>query len=159
PGDGVHQPLAEAPAVGNAPAEDHAAAAGYLHRPRRLDHQHIDRRLLEGGGEVIALRVQPPVRLDEPAPVAQRRLQAAVRELEMVSVFRPGGPGEKWSRKGVTGGITAARRLFDRGPARIWEAQQLRRLVEGLAGSVVPRLAQEVVLSPRGNPEQQRVST
>src|SRR6202012_4924770 len=111
--------------------------AALLQRPLQLRHQLVNDRFLEGGGEVGAARYDAVV-AELPAAGDERRLQAGEGEVEAgVALHRARHlEGFRVSPFGL---------LLDQRAARVAEAEQARRLVEGLAGGVVEGLAEQLV--------------
>ena len=82
-------------------------------------------------------------------------------EGEVVTVAGSAGswtPEQHGPRKGVGSADRPPRPALDRGPARIAEPQDLRHLVERLAGGIVPGLAEQLVRAPRRHPQQHGVA-
>ena len=84
-------------------------------------------------------------------PAEHRRLQAAEAEVQRVALHF--GEGEPHSRL-----IPVGRQPVDHRAARISKAQKLGDLVEGLAGRIVTRLAEQTILESFPDLEQVRVA-
>src|SRR5262249_22701685 len=81
------------------------------------------------------------------------------RGLESAEAQIERGAAHARARKRNGAWIAAARLAFDRAPARITEAEELRRLVECLAGRVVPCLTEQPIAVVRQRPVEGRVAT
>ena len=111
-----------------------------LQRALALDHQGIDHRILEGAGDIGArLRV---VRILTNG-IGGKGLQAGKAKVE------PGTIGHR-TREGKTSRHALLRHFRQHRAAGIVEPQQLGGFVEGFAGGVVDRLAQQRILADAG---------
>ena len=143
----------------HAAAEDDVRAP-VASRPQGLRREHVDDGVLEAqasSATVVAGQPRPvdlaPVlggrqRVRDLAP--RRGLQAAEREVERVA--QPG------AREAPVAVRRASRRGHDRRPARVRQPEQPADLVEGLAGRVVDRLAEQAVLKVVGHLDEERVA-
>ncbi len=127
-------------AVGTDPAGDHQRLqAGLLQRTAALDCERFDHRLLECKGDVaaglLAVVTGRPTLLE---CIEGKGLQAAEAEIEPWPIgHRP--------RKHETPRHAVLGQPGDFRPAGIRQAHQLGGLVEGLAGSIIHRLTEQLV--------------
>ena len=134
-GELARQHLAQPPVRADAAGDDERIEAGGPQRAQRLRDQRIDDRFLEAARDVGTRRV-----VEHAAAHGDddRRLQPAEAEIEA-------RPVEHRARELEHARAAALGEGRERGPARIAEAEQLRRLVEGLARGVVLGLPQDPV--------------
>src|SRR5206468_12943410 len=83
--------------------------------------------------------------------LAQRGLEAAEAEVEAAAL-------ERSAREADRLGIALAREAVDRRPARVAQAEQLRRLVERLPHRVVARPPEAGVIARAARPGETRVA-
>ena len=131
----ARQHLAQPPVRADAAGDDQRVEAGGPQRAQGLRDQRVDDRLLEAARDVGTRRIveRAAAHGDD-----DRRLQPAEAEIEARPVEH-GARELEYARAAVLG------QGRQRGPARIAEAEQLRRLVEGLARGVVLGLPQDPV--------------
>ena len=140
----------------DAPAHHHDAAAGLLDRELDLRQDRVHHRLLKCGGEVGSNLARGgrcvAHRTRRPHEVSQGGLQAAETQVETVAVVR------ERPRQAMRPRVAAGGGGLDLGPAGIAEAEQARRLVEGLARRVVDRAAQPFGVERAADVKQRRVA-
>ena len=131
-GGALAQDLAQRSVGGDATGEQDAGRAVLLGDAHGLAGEHVDDGGLEAGGDV---------RRPGPRSPAATRATAVLRPLkrEVVAVAEPGARQARRLGPGLTRGA------LDRRAAGKAEAEHARRLVEGLAGGVVPGAAQQRV--------------
>ena len=129
--------LAQRAVGGDAAAERDRLPVALLQRPLQFRDQLADDGRLEGGGEVGAA-LGHPLGAELAAAVDERRLEAAEAEVEA------GVAGHR-DRQLERLRVALGGQLLQRRAARVAEAEQPRRLVEGLAGGVVEGLAEHLV--------------
>jgi hypothetical protein len=134
-GELARQHLAQPPVCADAAGNDEVIEAGSPQRAQRFRDQRGDDRFLEAARHVGARDVveHAPAHGDD-----DRRLEPAEAEIEA-------GPIEHGSRELEHAKAPMLGEGRECGPARISEAEQLRRLVEGLARGVILGLPQDPV--------------
>ena len=115
---------------------------GLAQRFQALAGQHIDDGGLETGGEVTPRGLAFLARQHQ-----YRGLEAGKAEIQIAGM-------QHWPRQFVAIGLAAFRQFFQRRATRVGESQQLRGLVERLAGGVVHGLAEELVAANAIHPHQ-----
>ena len=132
------------------PGQEHRRRPNPLRGPRRLLHQHVHDRRLERRADVGQTRLDL---LLVPGfdPVEHGRLQPAEGEVQVVRVDHRTGEVDR-------GGVALARLPVDDRPTGKAQPQQLRHLVECLAGGVVASLAEQLVSLPLGDVNEHRVA-
>ncbi len=158
-GKHLAEPFPQGGVAGDAPADDHPAAAGQLRGTNRLGDQHLDDGLLELRRQVVPRALQSAFLLFLDLRHEQREggLEAAEGEIEPGGILRTVGCPQHRARERVTPGPASRRRALDLGPSGILEAEAARHFVERLAGRVITRLAQQCVPTPLRHPEKQGV--
>src|SRR5688572_9098207 len=141
--------LAQPPVGADSAGDDQRVEAGGLECAQRLRHQRVDDRVLEPACDVGTRQV---VELAAAHGDDDGRFQAAEAEVEARTV-------EHGSRELEHARAAMFSQGRQRRPARVAEAEQLRRLVEGLTGGVVPGLPQDPVAANPLHLDQEGVAT
>ncbi len=134
--------------------DENPGTAGLLHRPQGLRREDVRYGSLKRSSDVTALCVERTRSLELSHHGCHCGLEPTEGEIVEVRCGRKLVLAQHRTRKSVSSLVPFEAGLLDRRPTRVGEPQELRNLIECLAGGVVPRLPEEAIRTPLHRVEQ-----